>query len=49
MQDLGGYLTLEDLKHYMKAGSQDTEAISLKFTGQDITQRQAAGTEDGPN
>lgn len=29
--DLGGYLTLEDLKHHAETGTQETKAISLKF------------------
>lgn len=29
-QDLGGYLTLDDLKHHADEGSQDVDAISLK-------------------
>ncbi|KAL2852456.1 nucleophile aminohydrolase [Aspergillus pseudoustus] len=50
IQDLGGYMTLEDLKHHAETGSQETEAISLKFTGQDITDKQTAGTDgDAPN
>ena len=38
-QDLGGHITLEDLKEHGELGTQRTEAISLKFTGQ--------GTDDG--
>ncbi|KAF4550488.1 Gamma-glutamyltranspeptidase-like protein [Elsinoe fawcettii] len=36
VQDKGGLLTLEDLKNHMELGSEDTEAISLKFRGQGI-------------
>lgn len=39
VQSLGGYLTLDDLKHHADTGSQEVEAISLKFTGQDIGAR----------
>jgi gamma-glutamyltranspeptidase/glutathione hydrolase len=50
IQDLGGYMTLEDLKYHAETGTQETEAISLKFSGQDITDKQQAGTDgDEPN
>ncbi|RJE27247.1 gamma-glutamyltranspeptidase [Aspergillus sclerotialis] len=49
IQDRGGYLTLEDLKNHAEVGSQDVEPISLKFTGQDIVQRQAHGVDEGHN
>ncbi|OOF95173.1 hypothetical protein ASPCADRAFT_396939 [Aspergillus carbonarius ITEM 5010] len=49
VQDLGGYITLEDLKYHAETGSQETEAISLKFTGQDIVEKQAPGTSDEVN
>lgn len=45
VQDLGGYLSLDDLKHHAETGSQETEAISLKFTGQKIVEHQGPGTE----
>lgn len=41
IQDLGGYLTLDDLRHHAETGSQETEAISLQFTGQDIVKNQS--------
>ncbi|KAI2845322.1 hypothetical protein CBS147323_5952 [Aspergillus niger] len=49
VQDLGGYITLEDLKFHAETGSQETEAISLKFTGQDIVEKQTAGTTGEAN
>ena len=49
IQDRGGYLTLEDLKNHAEVGSQDVEPISLKFTGQEIVQRQAHGVHEGHN
>ncbi|KAJ0416117.1 nucleophile aminohydrolase [Aspergillus carlsbadensis] len=50
IQELGGYMTLEDLKYHAETGTQETEAISLKFSGQDITGKQQAGTDgDQPN
>ncbi|KAL4865843.1 hypothetical protein BDV12DRAFT_199710 [Aspergillus spectabilis] len=45
IQDLGGYMTLDDLKHHSETGTQETEAISLKFSGQSITDKQTAGTD----
>lgn len=49
VQDLGGYMTLEDLKSHSTAETQETEAISLKFSGQNITDKQTAGTEGEAN
>ncbi|KAL4797216.1 nucleophile aminohydrolase [Aspergillus venezuelensis] len=46
IQDLGGYMTLDDLKNHGSTGTQETNAISLKFSGQSITDRQTAGTDD---
>lgn len=48
MNDLGGYMTMEDLAYHAQVGTQEVDAISLKFTGQDIASKQGAGT-DGPN
>ncbi|BCR83008.1 gamma-glutamyltransferase family protein [Aspergillus chevalieri] len=47
VQDLGGYISLDDLKHHAEAGTQATDAISLKFSGQNIVENQRAGTDDG--
>ncbi|KAB8208353.1 nucleophile aminohydrolase [Aspergillus parasiticus] len=49
VQDLGGYLTLDDLKFHAEIGTQETEAISLKFTGQNIAEKQTAGTDGEDN
>lgn len=49
VQDLGGHMSLEDLAYHAEVGTQETEAISLKFTGQDIVARQAPGTDGPPN
>ncbi|KAE8349178.1 gamma-glutamyltranspeptidase [Aspergillus coremiiformis] len=49
VQDLGGYLTLDDLKYHAETGTQETEAISLKFLGQSIAEKQAAGTDGEDN
>ena len=36
VQDLGGHLMLDDLKNHGKLGSQEVDAISIKFNGQKI-------------
>ncbi|KAG5298350.1 gamma-glutamyltranspeptidase [Histoplasma ohiense] len=36
VQDLGGRLSLDDLKYHMETGSQDVDAISLKLNPTDI-------------
>jgi gamma-glutamyltranspeptidase / glutathione hydrolase len=36
VQDLGGHLTLEDLKNHAEMGSEEPEAISLNFKGQGV-------------
>ena len=36
VQDLGGHLTSKDLKRHSDIGSQETEAISIKFNGQNV-------------
>lgn len=36
VQNLGGHLTLEDLKDHAELGSQEVDAIKLRFNGQDI-------------
>lgn len=40
VRDLGGYLTLDDLKSHAETGSQDVDAISLKFSGQGLGKKQ---------
>jgi len=40
VQDLGGHLTLDDLKNHAELGSQKVEPISLKFNGQNIAKAQ---------
>lgn len=40
VQDLGGYLTLDDLKYHAEIGSQEVDAISLKFSGQGVGEKQ---------
>src|SRR5262245_51838199 len=36
VQDLGGHLTLEDLRYHAEKGSQEVDAISLRFNPQII-------------
>ena len=36
VQDLGGHISLEDLKHHAQFGSQEVDAISLVFKGQNV-------------
>jgi gamma-glutamyltranspeptidase/glutathione hydrolase len=45
VSDLGGHLTLEDLKHHAEAGSEPVDAISLKFTGQGVGDSTDGGVE----
>lgn len=37
VSDLGGHLTLDDLKTYAETGSESTEALSILFSGQNAT------------
>ena len=36
VKDLGGHLTLEDLQNHLEKTSEEPEAISLTYTGQDV-------------
>ncbi|KAH8701890.1 gamma-glutamyltranspeptidase [Talaromyces proteolyticus] len=46
--DLGGYLTLDDLKRHAEIGSQEVDAISLVFSGQGVGKKQGhANPQDG--
>lgn len=40
VKDLGGYLSLEDLKYHAETGSQEVDPISLKFNGQGVGEKQ---------
>ena len=46
VQDLGGHFTLEDLKNHMALGSEEVDAISLKFNGQGVGKLQAQHMHD---
>lgn len=49
LKDLGAYMELEDLAHHASVGTQETEAISIKYTGQDIAEKQSPGTDGEDN
>ena len=49
VQDLGGYITLEDLKHHAETGTQEVDSISIKFTGQGIVAKQKPPPGEEPN
>ncbi|KAJ5253260.1 hypothetical protein N7505_011923 [Penicillium chrysogenum] len=49
VQDQGGYLSLEDLAYHAEIGTQEVDAISLKFTGQDIVSKCTPGTDGEAN
>jgi gamma-glutamyltranspeptidase/glutathione hydrolase len=45
VSDLGGHLTLDDLKHHADIGSEAVDAISLKYTGQGVGETTDGGVE----
>ncbi|EGP90891.1 uncharacterized protein MYCGRDRAFT_65045 [Zymoseptoria tritici IPO323] len=47
VQDLGGHITIEDLKNHMDLGTEETEPISLKFKSQDIGKSHGQHMHDG--
>ncbi|KAJ5385823.1 Gamma-glutamyltranspeptidase [Penicillium cosmopolitanum] len=49
VNDLGGFMTLEDLAYHAEVGTQEVDPISLEFTGQDIVSKQTPGTDGTPN
>lgn len=51
VQDLGGHLELDDLRHHLETGSEPVEPISLKFTGQGLegSQKRRQGTKRHSN
>ncbi|KAI9694806.1 MAG: hypothetical protein M1822_000422 [Bathelium mastoideum] len=46
VHDLGGHLTHEDLKNHLNAGSEEVDAISLKFKSQGVGDLQAEHMHD---
>ena len=49
VQDLGGHLKLQDLKHHAENGSEFTKPISLKFNGQEIGSANSKGLDGQPS
>ena len=47
VQDLGGHLDLEDLRHHMNTGSEEVPAVSLHFAGQGAALTQREGLHGG--
>ncbi|KAF1931357.1 gamma-glutamyltranspeptidase [Didymella exigua CBS 183.55] len=45
VSDLGGYITLDDLKHHAETGSEHVDPISLKYTGQGVGESTNGGIE----
>ncbi|KAF1352675.1 acylase ACY 1 [Lizonia empirigonia] len=45
VSDLGGYITLDDLKHHAETGSEPVDPISLKYTGQGVGESTNGGIE----
>ncbi|KAH9864336.1 hypothetical protein J1614_010270 [Plenodomus biglobosus] len=45
VSDLGGYLTMDDLKHHAETGSEPVDPISLKYTGQGVGESTNGGIE----
>ncbi|KAJ4371304.1 hypothetical protein N0V83_004521 [Neocucurbitaria cava] len=45
VSDLGGYLTLDDLKHHAEVGSEPVDPISLKYSGQGVGKNTEGGIE----
>lgn len=48
VQDLGGHLSLQDLKDHADLGSGEAEAISLKFNGQNTARVQTRAVDGQP-
>jgi len=45
--DLGGFLTLNDLKYHAEVGSQSVDPISIEFNGQGMSEHYATHSHDG--
>jgi gamma-glutamyltranspeptidase/glutathione hydrolase len=45
VSDLGGHLTLDDLKHHAETGSEPVDPISLKYSGQGVGESTEGGVE----
>ena len=49
VQDLGGHLTLEDMKYHSHIGTQETQPVSMIFNGQGISSVQSKGPDGQPS
>lgn len=49
VQDLGGHLELDDLRHHLEMGSEPVDPISLKFSGQGLAGEKRQGTKRHSN
>ncbi|KAK0517060.1 hypothetical protein JMJ35_000215 [Cladonia borealis] len=49
VQNLGGHITVEDMKNHAKTGTEPTEPISLRFNGQKIGAVQSEGLDGQPS
>ena len=49
VQDLGGHLTLEDMKYHSQIGTEETKPISVIFNGQDIGAVRSKGLDGQPS
>ena len=49
VQNLGGHITLEDLKYHADTGTESTKPVSLKFNGQNIGAVQSKGLDGQPS
>ncbi|KAJ9625172.1 hypothetical protein H2203_005127 [Taxawa tesnikishii (nom. ined.)] len=49
VQDLGGFLTLDDLKNHMEKGSEEVDPISIKFSAQGTGDLQGEHMHDNSN
>ena len=49
VHDLGGHLTLEDMKYHSQMGTEETEPISILFKGQDIGAVQSKDHDEQPS
>ena len=49
VQDLGGHLTLEDMKHHSQIGTEETKPISVTFNGQEIGAVHSKGLDGQPS
>ena len=49
VQDLGGHLNLEDMKHHSQTGTEKTNPVSVTFKGQHVGDVQSKGLDGQPS